>query len=73
MVSSKENEIKQYVEEMTEDLVCLEFIHVPRSQRLSTSWRNGILFVDNSHLAGGCWSAAGLVEGFAGFQEMVHI
>ena len=61
------------MDEMTADLSCLEFIHVSRAERLSTGWRNGVIFVDNSHLAGGCWSAAGVVEGFAGFQATVEI
>ena len=48
----------------SKDLGCLKTIKVDRNNLSSTKWQNGLMFVWESHHAGGCWSAVGRVPGF---------
>ena len=66
MTAEEEAQIKSHMDQMTKDLGCFEMIHVSRSDRSSSSYPNGILFVPGSKTGGGCWSALGLAPGFTG-------
>ena len=48
----------------SKDLGCLKTIKVERNKLSSTKWQNGLMFIWESHHAGGCWSAVGRVPGF---------
>lgn len=64
-----ESNIVKFLDQMIKDLVCFNFVHVSRSDRASTDYPNGILFVPGELTGGGCWSALGKSPGFANLPE----
>ena len=62
-----EQKIKGYMDQLTHDLGCLTFVHVPKEELAThTTFANGILFVPASLTGGGCWSTLGVGGGFVG-------
>ena len=51
---------------MKNDLPCFDFIHVPRSEALTNSYPNGIVFIPGSIGGGGCYSTLGFRPGYYG-------
>ena len=58
---AKKRKITTALDDLADDLGCMEFVHVPRDELTTTNFTNGIIFVDGT-MAQGCFSVKGILS-----------